>query len=117
MSKKIEELPPFDEAIKYCNSNQEILNLCHEHIIHAIKIISKENIKFLEDDVEENGYMPKIVDNLESSLRMMIEIGVSGAEVVDSVSNILENIQPGKIQNYYIYLVGFCTKKVHVLQI
>ena len=82
----------FDSAIQNCESNQEIIKICQSFIDKATRIITKDVISTIGED----DFDTVVIENFEKSLNKMLELGSSKDAMLDQVSPILENIQPGK---------------------
>ena len=81
----------FDSAIQNCESNQEIIKICQSFIDKATRIITKDVISTIGED----DFDTVVIENFEKSLNKMLELGSSKDAMLDQVSPILENIQPG----------------------
>ena len=81
----------FDSAIQDCDSNQEIIKICQSFIDKATRIITKDVISTIGED----DFDTVVIENFEKSLNKMLELGSSKDAMLDQVSPILENIQPG----------------------
>ena len=86
----------FDIKIKACKSKEEILDFCFECIDHASKMISEDNFRIIEHQLDKHCEAPDLI-NLEKSLKIMVELDVNKEEIQNHVSKFLEKIQPGKI--------------------
>ena len=88
----VETKEDFDSAIQDCESNQEIVKICQTFIDKATRIITKDIIATIGED----DFDIVVIENFEKSVNKMLELGSSKDALLDQVSPILENIQPGK---------------------
>ena len=88
----VETKEDFDSAIQDCESNQEIVKICQTFIDKATRIITKDIIATIGED----DFDTVVIENFEKSVNKMLELGSSKDALLDQVSPILENIQPGK---------------------
>ena len=88
----VETKEDFDSAIQDCETNQEIIKICQSFIDKATKIITKDIIATIGED----DFDTVVIENFEKSVNKMLELGSSKDALLDQVSPILENIQPGK---------------------
>ena len=76
----------FDSTFKECKSQ----------IDSAGELITKKNIKSLEEEFENNDGKFETITKLEKSvLHKLLEIGVAKEDALDKISKILEQIQLG----------------------
>ena len=75
----------FDSTFKECKSQ----------IDSAGELITKKNIKSLEEEFENNDGKFETITKLEKSVRKLLEIGVAKEDALDKISKILEQIQLG----------------------
>ena len=80
----------FDSTFKECKSQ----------IDSAGELITKKNIKSLEEEFENNDGKFETITKLEKSVRKLLEIGVAKEDALDKISKILEQIQLG------MYILG-----------
>ena len=88
----VETKEDFDSAIQDCESNQEIVKICQTFIDKATRIITKDIIATIGED----DFDTVVIENFEKSVNKMLELGSRKDALLDQVSPILENIQPGK---------------------
>ena len=88
----VETKEDFDSAIQDCESNQEIVKICQTFIDKATRTITKDIIATIGED----DFDIVVIENFEKSVNKMLELGSSKDALLDQVSPILENIQPGK---------------------
>ena len=88
----VETKEDFDSAIQDCESNQEIVKICQTFIDKATRIITKDIIATIGED----DFDIVVIENFEKSVNNLLELGSSKDALLDQVSPILENIQPGK---------------------
>ena len=87
----VETKEDFDSAIQDCESNQEIVKICQTFIDKATRIITKDIIATIGED----DFDTVVIENFENSVNKMLELGSSKDALLDQISPILENIQPG----------------------
>ena len=80
----------FDSTFKECKSQ----------IDSAGELITKKNIKSLEEEFENNDGKFETITKLEKSVHKLLEIGVAKEDALDKISKILEQIQLG------MYILG-----------
>lgn len=85
----------FDTTIEACRSVEEVTKICLSTIEEATKIVSPDNIKVIEQELEKDEESHIIV-NIEKALMKLLGIGFKIQDVLDHVSKILDQIQPGK---------------------
>ena len=88
----VETKEDFDSAIQDCELNQEIVKICQTFIDKTTRIITKDIIATIGED----DFDTVVIENFEKSVNKMLELGSSKDALLDQVSPILENIQPGK---------------------
>ena len=90
----------FDSKIDSCESQADVLKICLEYIERATKAVTSDNIGMIEHQLDEHYEAPDLI-NLEKSIKKLIDMGVNKKEILNYVSQFLDNIQFGK--TYCIY--------------
>ena len=86
----------FDSKIDSCESQADVLKICLEYIERATKAVTSDNIGMIEHQLDEHYEAPDLI-NLEKSIKKLIDMGVNKKEILNYVSQFLDNIQFGKI--------------------
>ena len=90
----------FDSKIESSESQADVLKICLEYIERATKAVTSDNIGMIEHQLDEHYEAPDLI-NLEKSIKKLIDMGVNKKEILNYVSQFLDNIQFGK--TYCIY--------------
>ena len=90
----------FDSKIESSESQADVLKICLEYIERATKAVTSDNIGMIEHQLDQHYEAPDLI-NLEKSIKKLIDMGVNKKEILNYVSQFLDNIQFGK--TYCIY--------------
>ena len=90
----------FDSKIESSESQADVLKICLEYIERATKAVTSDSIGMIEHQLDEHYEAPDLI-NLEKSIKKLIDMGVNKKEILNYVSQFLDNIQFGK--TYCIY--------------
>ena len=75
--------------------NDSTFKECKSQIDSAAKLITKKNIKSLEEEFEKDHGKFETITKLEKSVHKLLEIGVTKEDALNMISKILEQIQLG----------------------
>ena len=94
----------FDSKIESSESQADALKICLEYIERATKAVTSDNIGMIEHQLDEHYEAPDLI-NLEKSIKKLIDMGVNKKEILNYVSQFLDNIQFGKTYCIFFFSV------------